>query len=525
MAQPATIQALDTGPSPGPSSSPGPGIGARVARGAAWMVALRLLIRAISVVSQLILVRLLAPEDFGLVAGAGAIYAMLDVLSEFSLTLALVQMAAPARHHFETAFTLVVLRGLLMSGALFLAAPYVGEFLHDSRVAGIVRVLAIIPAVQGLESVGMITLQRELRFGRVFLYRLLGKLLGFLVAIPLAFLLRDYWALVWGGFAARLLTVPLSYVLAPWRPGLSLRGFGTLFQFSKWLFLNNLLTMLDGAMMSLLLGRLSGVRELGLYQVSTDLAALPASEVAAPIRAPLYAGYARVADDLPALRAQVLAGLGFLVMVIVPMSAGIAVTARDAVHVALGPNWADAAPVLALGAAFTLFDALGHFTGNVYLVRGAQRPYVGIMAGCLALRLALVIPAAWFGGLVPAVSMLALTAVFNAVWWFARMCPLIGLSWRELAGAVWRSFAATAAMMACVLALQTAWPRPDGADMAGMIGHWLVLCGAGASVQVAVQAALWWRSGRPPGAETRALGVARGAWEKITTKLRRYSVT
>jgi O-antigen/teichoic acid export membrane protein len=488
------------------------------------MVALRMAIRVISVVSQLLLVRLLVPADFGLVASAGAIGTMLDVLSEFSLTWALVQMPDPTRRHYDTAFTLVVARGLLIGGVLWGIAGPVATFLHEPRIADIVRVFAVVPVVQGFESVGLITLQRRLQFGRVFLYRLLGKLLGFVVAIPLAFLLRDYWALVWGGVAARLLAVPLSYVLAPHRPGVSLHGFAALFGFSKWLFLNNVLTMLDGAMMTMVLGRFSDVRAVGLYQVSNDLAAMPASEVAAPIRAPMYAGYARVADDIAALRGQVLSGLGFLVMIIVPMSVGIAATAPDAVAVALGARWAGAAPVVALCALAALFDAIGHFTGNVYLVRGAQRPYVGIMALCLALRLALVVPAALLGGLVPAVAMLALTALANALLWFARMRPLLGVGWGAYAAVTWRSFAAAAAMAAVVLGLRAAWPEAGagaeavaGEGEGAMALHWAALCAAGACVHVGVQGVLWGLAARPPGPETRLLGLLRG-------RLRRRSV-
>ena len=127
-------------------------------------------------------------------------------------------------------------------------------------------------------------------------------MLAFLIAVAIAIIYRNYWALVFGGFAAQFLLVPLSYVLRPYRPAFSLASARALLNFSKWLFVNNVLTMLDVSLMTLTLGRLNGVRDVGLYQVSYDLAAVPASEVAAPIRGPMYAGYARVADDLPALR-------------------------------------------------------------------------------------------------------------------------------------------------------------------------------------------------------------------------------
>ena len=481
-------------------------------RGATWMVLLRVALRCFSVVSQLVLVRVLSPSDFGLVAGAGAAYAILDGLTETSMTLALVQMQAPQRHHYDTAWTLVVIRGAIVGTALWASAPFMADYLHDERVADIVHVLAIVPAIQGLESVGMVRLQRDLQFGRIFLYQLVNKLAGFLTALPLALIYRNYWALVLGGAAAKLLAIPLSYIVAPHRPGLSLRAAGGMFRFSKWLLVNNVLTMIDNFMMPAVLGHTGGVRTVGIYQVSYDLAALPASEVAAPVRKPMHAGYARVAEDLGALQRQALDGLGFLTMLIVPMSLGICVTAPYAVHVALGAQWTDATPVVALAAIYTLFDALGHFTGGIYMVRHAQRPYVAIMAVCLALRLALVIPAALYGGLVAAAAMMSITAIINAALWFSHLRGLLHIGWRHLAAPTWRSFAAASAMMAAVAAAELAWPLQESIALI----QWIAFSAFGAAVHATVQLSLWAIQGKPAGPETQLLN-------RLSTRLRKLS--
>ncbi len=481
----------------------------KVVRSATWMVALRIAMRVISVISQLIMVRLLTPSDFGLVAGAGVAYAILDGLTETSMTLLLVQMHAPDRQHYDTAWTLVALRGLLVGVLLWLSGPLMAQYLHDARVLGIVRVMAIVPIVQGLESVGMIRLQRDLQFGRIFFYQLTNKAVGFLTALPLALMYRSYWALVLGGAAARLVSIPLSYVLSPHRPRFSLAGARAMMHFSKWLLVTNLLTMVDNSMMAMILVRVADLRALGLYQVSYDLAALPASEIAAPVRRPMHAGYARVADDLAAFRQQVLSGLGVLVAVMVPMAAGIAATAPYVVHVALGPQWGDATPVLALAAVYTMFDAIGHFTGGIYMVCNAQRRYVAIMAACLALRLALVVPTAIYGGVVAAVAVLALTAVVNAVVWFAGLRTLIGVTTADLVRPVWRSFAASLVMLAALASIETVWPRST--QFATMLVQWGALCALGAGVHIATQLTLWRLGGAGAGPEAALLAALSAA--------------
>jgi O-antigen/teichoic acid export membrane protein len=489
----------------------GADITGKVARGATLMVLLRLAMRLVSVVSQLVLVRLLSPGDFGLVTGAAAALTILDGLTETSMSMALVQMAAPELVHYQSAWTLVVLRGALLAAGVWASAPVMASFLHDGRVTAIVHVLAIAPLVQGLESAGMVRLQRELQFGRFFYYQLAGKVVGAAIALPLAVLYHNYWALVLGGLASRLVVIPLSYVIAPFRPRLSFRHAPALLHFSKWLLLNNVLTMADNFMMPMTLGRVGTVRDIGLFQVSYDLAALPASEIAAPIRRPMHAGYARLAHDPPRLRAQVLDGLGLVVLLIVPLSVGIAVTAGRSVPVVLGPHWLAATSALALAAIYTLFDAIGHFSGGIYLVLNAQRRYVGIMAGCLALRLALVVPAAVLGGLNAAMAMMALTAVVNAYCWFAALRPLLGLGWRALADVTGRSFLAAAVMAAAVMAADQVLPTAKG--VVGMIAGLGGLCALGAVVHIGTQAVLWRLAGVPAGPE--AVVVFRcGRWRE-----------
>jgi O-antigen/teichoic acid export membrane protein len=482
-------------------------IAGKVARGATLMVLLRLAMRVLSVISQLILVRLLSPGDFGLVAGSSAAFAILDGLTETSMTLALVQMPQPTQAHYNSAWTLVVLRGVLVASCLWVSAPYMATYLHDPRVAGIIHVLALAPLVQGFESVGMVRLQRDLHFGRIFFYNLSAKAASLLIALPLAFMFHNYWALVLGGLAGRFVAIPLSYLIAPSLPRLTFRHVPALLNFSKWLLLNNVLTMADNFMMPMTLGRAGSVRDIGLFQVSYDLAALPASEIAAPIRRPMHAGYARLAEDLPALRAQVLDGLGLVVLLIVPLSVGIAATAARSVPVVLGPQWLAATPALMFAALYTLFDAIGHFSGGIYMVLNAQRRYVTIMAACLAVRLALVIPAALYGGLPAAMAMMAATAVLNAYLWFAALRPLLRVTWVCLLGVVWRSFAA-AAVMAGVVSLASRF-APIPTAMPPMIVVLLALCALGAITHISTQFLLWRLQGRPESPESAILRRAR----------------
>ncbi len=95
-------------------AEPTSSIGTRMARGAAWMVALRSADRVLGFASMLVLARLLVPADFGLVALGMAVVGSLAAFSEFSFDMALIQNQTAERRHYDTAWTLGLLRGFLL---------------------------------------------------------------------------------------------------------------------------------------------------------------------------------------------------------------------------------------------------------------------------------------------------------------------------------------------------------------------------------------------------------------------------
>ena len=172
------------------------------------MVLLRLSFRLVGIVSTLVLVRVLSPSDFGLFGLVTGASAVLDTLSQLSLQIALLRMPAPSKAHFDTAWTLGILRALLFALMLAGCATFLSDFVHDARLQAICYALAAIIFLQGFENIALVEYQREFRYDKVFLYQLVGKLSGFVIGLAAAFLLRNYWALVIGTAVQRLSSFP-----------------------------------------------------------------------------------------------------------------------------------------------------------------------------------------------------------------------------------------------------------------------------------------------------------------------------
>ncbi len=509
---------------PGPAraaTAPLGSLGRRVAVGAAFMVAMRFAFRGIGLVNTLILVRFLTPTDFGIVGFATLAFSVLDQLSDLSSGLALIRMENPRREHYDTAWTLGILRGCLCALLFAASAPILASFIHEPRVRTLSYVIAALAMLQSCENPGMVDLQRDLRFDRLFWCGVISKVLGTAACIAVAVLMRSYWALMAGIVIGRVASLALSYVASRYRPRFALAAWRELLNFSKWMLIVNIQNLIDSYATVFTIGRMNGAAAIGYYQVAYQIAALPVSEVAAPARQPIYAGYARVAHDPALLRQQFLDGFGLIFLLVTPACVGVALLAEPITHLFLGQQWMIAVDVVALCAFYALFDSVAHFCTPLFFVLHRERSFVHIFSVVLAFRVPGMILGVYLYGVEGAVFAMMVTAVLNLVLWLWRVAPLIELGVRQVVRAVWRTVAGTCVMAGVVWISAAHWAMPQE-EAAGLL-RFACLCSLGAAVHFAVQFSLWVASGMPGGAETTIVNVTRAASKRLSMR-RRFSV-
>lgn len=487
-----------------------------VAAGAAFMIVGRFAVRGISVISTLILARLLVPEDFGIVALAGAIFVVLDQISATNFALVVVRRAEVDRSFYDTAWTMNLLRCLVLGALVAVTAEWQAGLMLEPRLAPVLLLIGLNTAMDGFASIGLARLQRELRFDRLFRQQVVNKLSAFLVTMVIAVVWQSYWALVLGHIIAKFFYIPYGYWLAPYRPRLSLQHWRELLSFSKWSVLINACALADGQGPNLVLGRLLGIPAVGLYNIAYQVAATPVTEIAVPVRGPIYAGYARSRHDPALLRRDFLNGFGFLFTVLMPLSVGIALVAPEIERIALGPRWAGAAPLMALCALYAVVDAMAHFNFNLFTVLDRLGRFAATYAAIVVLRVpAIILGALWWGVEGTLAAMLA-TGLVNALVWHWQVSRLLGHRLRDVGATIWRGVLASLAMAAAVLALRGLLP-PGSGDMLQAGRDLAILAPAGAVVHVAVQLLLWRLCGTPDGPERRLIDLT----GKLMRRLRR----
>ncbi len=473
--------------------------GKQIAKGAAWLMGFKLLDKSIGLISTLVLVRVLTPSDFGLVAMAMAVVALLELMGAFGFDSALIQRQDTARSHFDTAWTFNVIFGVCI--ALFLVAMAVpaAAFYREPRLEQMLPVLAIGAVVGGFENIGTVAFRKELNFRMEFIYLFIKRIAVFAVVITLALTLRSFWALIFATIAGKAMAVVISYLLHPYRPRFSLAARDDLFNFSKWLFLSNLIQFLGHRSTDFVLGRTVGSYGLGIYNLAAEIATMPSTELIAPLNRAVYPAYAQLSRAREQLLARFFEVYGLISLISFPVAVGLFCLSDLIVALLLGPQWTDAVPIMQILGLCGLVAAL---QGNMYVVMSAiGKPKVTTYIGGFLLIFtlpSLVYFSLQYGALGAAYAQLVAASVgFCAIVWV--FTAITGATKKYLFALMWRPLAASCLMAVAVLGTKQlltvlGWDVPLAVRLAGM-----VLLGAVSYTSVIF--VLWWFAGRPESAE------------------------
>lgn len=272
----------------------------RARKGGFWVTAGYGAGQALRLGSNLILTRLLAPEVFGVVALVQAFISGLEMFSDAGMGLSIVQSKSGTQKKFlNTAWTMQVLRGLLIAAIAALIAPLVGRIYEEPAVPLLLIVSAAGPLAKGFAATSMFTAARDLQLGRRTLVELLGQSCGLATAISWASVDPSPWALVAAAIAAHVATTIGSHILLPRRPHnftWDKESASEMARFGFWIFLGSICGFVANHADRLVVGKLFSMAELGMYSIATMLVrfvVLLYQKVSRSLLFPIYAAAVR----------------------------------------------------------------------------------------------------------------------------------------------------------------------------------------------------------------------------------------
>lgn len=469
-------------------------------RGSVWMIAARWIMRAIGLVSTVILARLLSPNDFGVIAIALIVVGLLETIAYAGVDLALMRPGADTREHYDTAWTIQLIQGAIIAGVLLLLAPWVSPFFSEPRATAVLQVIALRPLIAGLQNIGIVAFRKELDFSKDFRFSLYTKLLNFGIVVGAAFWFKSYWALVIGMTSSSLIDVVLSYVMHPYRPKLCLVRASEIWAFSQWLIFSRVGTFLNRKTDEFVVGRLLGTGAMGGYHVANDLATLPSSELVMPLRRAMFPTLAKVSDMPAELERLFVLSFSAIAIMCFAVGFGLMSIAPQLIPIVLGEKWIPAVDAMRWLALYGTFSSLILTLEMPLWVTGRTR----LSAAQMWIELALLVPTAYFAtkaygieGAAMARLCVSFVTLPLILYFVAKSCA-IGAS--KLYGVLWRPLVAGLGMSLVLGLVPVESMSPIGLILAlkifiGMIVFPLLLM------------ALWLGRGSPPGFEAEVMVV------------------
>lgn len=344
-----------------------------MATGAFWMLSFKVLDKGIGAISTFILVRLLMPEDFGLVAMSMAFLGMLSILVGFSFDTALIQNQNARREHYDTVWTFHVMFGFFLATLLVLLANPVAIFYEEPRLETLLYAIALSCPIEWSGNIGTVAFRKELDFRKEFIFGAIKRLTVFFITLGLAYYLRSYWALVFGIIIGKTIGTLISYLIHPYRPGFCLSARHDLMNFSKWTFMNSIVGFIKTKASDFVIGKVVGTQSLGIFTVANEIAGLISSEVIAPINRVALPGYSKLNQDTEKLRDTFLKVQSVIVICATPAALGIIAVADLFVQCLLGEKWLAAIPIIQIMAFQGFGESLASNSGVILISLGKPK--------------------------------------------------------------------------------------------------------------------------------------------------------
>jgi PST family polysaccharide transporter len=462
-------------------------------------VGVRIVDRTIGLISTLVLVRLLAPGDFGVVAMGTAIQGILATVTEFGFTKAIIRIRRPEHAHYSTAFTLNALTSLAVALLMLAAIPLAVSWYEDPRVVPVMCALAAMSVLGGLRNLGLARYERAMAFRPFFLIALARKVSSFGVGVIVALIWRDYSALLAGMLVGTLVEIAATYRLTNFRPRFTLSKSRELLGFSVWWLAAEAITMLGRRGQDVFVGQELGAAVLGKYAVALDLATLPTTEIVAPVMRAVYPGYMQMKEEVGRLYAAFVNVWGVVAILAIPSAVGIACLAEPITDIVLGDNWAGAAPLIRLLAIAGALQALHACYWPMMLARLGPKVVFTLALWSVLLTLPVFVVLLWTVGLLAAIGGAVLCGLVMLVVGARLLLKDLGHSPVPLLSGLVRPVFGSAIMAAGVLYLSLLIPTSP--SWVANLGILLALVLTGCLLYGASVGLLWLISGRPESAE------------------------
>lgn len=320
-------------------------IGEKVVTGFRWMAAGRFAGQVVAWIVTIIVIRILSPEDYGLMAMAMVVIGFLALFDELGMGAALIQQKEFDEAQVRQVFGLVIIINLSAFLLLLVTATAVAKFFDEPRLVPIIWALSLQFPLLAVQIIPDAVIRRRMQFRRKSMVNFVTMVLGSFLTLGLAIEGFGVWALVWGNVmtvATRTIGFNIVAAYFCW-PTFNFSGLRRVVTFGTQVTAERILWFIYSQADIFLIGRFLGKELLGYYSVALHLASLPMTKLGAIVNEVSFAGFSRIQSESDEVSRQFLKATLAIAFFAFPVFFGISATAPEIVASILGDTWTRAA--------------------------------------------------------------------------------------------------------------------------------------------------------------------------------------
>lgn len=305
----------------------------------------------LSLGAQIILARILGPENYGLFAMGTIVLSFSNFFSNFGFAWGLIQIQDLVEDDIRFVFTWQLIAGVMVAIGLYLLSPFVANYFNEPQVAPIVRWLSLACVFSAITAPASNLLRRDLDFRWINIIQIISYSIGYLgIGIPLAYQGAGVWSLVAAWLTQSFTMMVMTFIRRP-------HTVKPLFWYSRakvmsgvgiTVFVTNLCNWLLNNIDRIFLGRFLDSHAVGLYTVGYNLSNTPNNLFIGAFQPAFFTAGARLQSEPDRLRRAYLPVIATVWILIAPLFVLFAMIARNLVSFLYGSAWESSAMVLTI---------------------------------------------------------------------------------------------------------------------------------------------------------------------------------
>lgn len=401
----------------------------KAARGFLWGGLNNGLVQIIGALFGIVILRHLAPDDYGKISMLMVFPALASILQESGFTAALCNLKEPTHRDYNAVFWFNIGVSALLYGALFFCAPLIARFYNDPSLLPLSRYLFLGFFISSWGTVQRAYLFIHLMNKESCIIALTSLVLSNTVGLLMVLAGFSYWGLATQNILFILIVAVMNWWYSPWRPTLQIdmAPVRKMFGFSSKLLFTNIINTLSSQAFSFLLGKFYGDYTAGIYGNARKWDDMCANTINGMVTGVALPVLSKVRDERERYRQVFRKMLRFVCFVSFPCMLGMGFVAREFLLVVVGPKWEASAELLSMFSVYGAIFPLMTLYGQMVIGQGKSQ----INMWCTIGLSSLILIGLWalhpFGVHTMVVYFIALNAIWLLVWQFFAL-RLIRLS-------------------------------------------------------------------------------------------------